>query len=698
MRSPGHALDEDTRAFMEPRFGVDLSGVRVHTDARAAESARAVQAHAYTVGQDIVFAPNRFAPGTGSGRELLAHELAHTVQQRGGDGAAPLDAPGSLHESTARSAASDVVAGNAVNSSLPSAGVGLSRSPDDERAKAVAEAEAMLKKMEEDEAETARQEAEDEAKAERRRQEILHPSMSLIKHDPKFEASQITDEQIYNTPDQLREKAVAEAEALLKKWEEEEKEEAEADQAQQEAEEQSRAAIFQSPSWSLHDDPLYQESMQLEAEIQELTREKTPADLEYWERLERDEPESLLDTPILIGNETKYVRRWREVTIEGVGDQGDRTEHVPNHYWQMSGSGLRGYLEYIVGPLTPFEESLTRGGPDLPTQFTPVDAGGELGYYEVTGGSGNRHHKIYNRDGSIHKEWYSEAALINMGIGPLVLLLPGVRPGLKQAGTAVGRGGLAAGRTAIRAGRRVLKPVKKALQKAAISTRLAIGRAEAGAVSTAPTALGGFASRNSVTLVTGRSGAASVSSVAADESAVAAVTSSTARAASTSATTRVAATESTATTAGATTTGAEATLPAAAIIGDAIPQEIAAESSSEITAPISNMSAPMGEEVGDYIINGDKGLVGSTFERNILGLRLKVPTPKDSPIRIGPIMQLFRLMIAEAKAAGATELRITGLAIRNPNVMKLQAFIEKRFGGRATTLGGMTKEFVIPVR
>ena len=61
-------------------------------------------------------------------------------------------------------------------------------------------------------------------------------------------------------------------------------------------------------------------------------------------------------------------------------------------------------------------------------------------------------------------------------------------------------------------------------------------------------------------------------------------------------------------------------------------------------------------------------------------------------------MQLFRLMIAEAKAAGATELRITGLAIRNPNVMKLQGFIEKRFGGRATTLGGMTKEFVIPVR
>ncbi len=68
---------------MERRFGQDFSGVRVHDGAAAAESARAVSAQAYTVGQDIVFGSGRYAPHSHSGRHLLAHELAHTVQQRG---------------------------------------------------------------------------------------------------------------------------------------------------------------------------------------------------------------------------------------------------------------------------------------------------------------------------------------------------------------------------------------------------------------------------------------------------------------------------------------------------------------------------------------------------------------------------------------------------------------------------------------
>jgi hypothetical protein len=83
LRSPGQPLDAATRAHMEPRFGCDFSRVRVHTDARAAESARAVHALAYTVGRDVVFGPGQYAPGTQVGRRLLAHELAHTVQQRG---------------------------------------------------------------------------------------------------------------------------------------------------------------------------------------------------------------------------------------------------------------------------------------------------------------------------------------------------------------------------------------------------------------------------------------------------------------------------------------------------------------------------------------------------------------------------------------------------------------------------------------
>ena len=81
LSSPGRPLDPATRAFMEPHFGHDFSRVRVHTDDRAAASARAVQARAYTVGADVVFDAGQYAPGTEAGRRLLAHELTHVVQQ-----------------------------------------------------------------------------------------------------------------------------------------------------------------------------------------------------------------------------------------------------------------------------------------------------------------------------------------------------------------------------------------------------------------------------------------------------------------------------------------------------------------------------------------------------------------------------------------------------------------------------------------
>ncbi|MEK6300587.1 MAG: DUF4157 domain-containing protein [Acidobacteriota bacterium] len=81
LRSPGQPLDANTRAFMEPRLGHDFSGVRVHTDARAEESARAVHAQAFTVGRNMVFAAGRYSPNPVEGQKLLAHELAHVVQQ-----------------------------------------------------------------------------------------------------------------------------------------------------------------------------------------------------------------------------------------------------------------------------------------------------------------------------------------------------------------------------------------------------------------------------------------------------------------------------------------------------------------------------------------------------------------------------------------------------------------------------------------
>jgi hypothetical protein len=82
MRSPGHALDGGTRAFFEPRFQRDLSGVRIHTDSHAAESAAALRAHAYTLGNDIWFGAGKYAPDSHDGRHLLAHEMAHTFQQQ----------------------------------------------------------------------------------------------------------------------------------------------------------------------------------------------------------------------------------------------------------------------------------------------------------------------------------------------------------------------------------------------------------------------------------------------------------------------------------------------------------------------------------------------------------------------------------------------------------------------------------------
>jgi hypothetical protein len=114
LRSSGQSLDSAARAALEPRFGHDFSRVRVHSDARAAESARAVGALAYTVGRDIVFDSGCYAPRSTQGQRLLAHELAHVVQQDQDGGAGlpgpiRLGEPDSPAEAQAQSAAQDGV-------------------------------------------------------------------------------------------------------------------------------------------------------------------------------------------------------------------------------------------------------------------------------------------------------------------------------------------------------------------------------------------------------------------------------------------------------------------------------------------------------------------------------------------------------------------------------------------------------------
>jgi hypothetical protein len=81
LSSPGEPLEPAARDFMEPRLGRELGQVRIHRDERAAESARSVNARAYTVGTHVVFGAGEYAPSGDAGRRLLAHEMAHVVQQ-----------------------------------------------------------------------------------------------------------------------------------------------------------------------------------------------------------------------------------------------------------------------------------------------------------------------------------------------------------------------------------------------------------------------------------------------------------------------------------------------------------------------------------------------------------------------------------------------------------------------------------------
>jgi Domain of unknown function (DUF4157) len=114
LRSPGQSLNTETRAFMEPRFGHDFSHVRVHADTKAAKSAHAVNAMAYTVGRNVVFGAEQYRPGTNAGRQLLAHELTHVAQQRAIADPAPRElAIGPTHDIHEHEA--DVAAAQAMN-------------------------------------------------------------------------------------------------------------------------------------------------------------------------------------------------------------------------------------------------------------------------------------------------------------------------------------------------------------------------------------------------------------------------------------------------------------------------------------------------------------------------------------------------------------------------------------------------------
>ena len=119
--SGGSPLDRDTRGFMESSLGADFSDVRVHTDSKASESAKSVQAHAYTVGNDVVFQSGKYEPQSESGQRMLAHELTHVVQQRSGP-VAGTPAPGGIkisHPSDSFEQAAESNAARVMSSATP---------------------------------------------------------------------------------------------------------------------------------------------------------------------------------------------------------------------------------------------------------------------------------------------------------------------------------------------------------------------------------------------------------------------------------------------------------------------------------------------------------------------------------------------------------------------------------------------------
>lgn len=123
----GRPLDPDVRTDMEGRLGADFGDVRVHTDGAAAESARSVGAHAYTVGSNIVFQRDAYDTSSTAGRTTLAHELTHVVQQRSGPvdgtptgGGISVSDPGDRYETAAASNAERVMAGPSPAAAAPS--------------------------------------------------------------------------------------------------------------------------------------------------------------------------------------------------------------------------------------------------------------------------------------------------------------------------------------------------------------------------------------------------------------------------------------------------------------------------------------------------------------------------------------------------------------------------------------------------
>jgi hypothetical protein len=137
--SGGRPLEPDVRTDMETRLGHDFSDVRIHDDSAAANSAKAVNAHAYTVGSNVVFQRDRYDPSSAEGKTTLAHELTHVIQQRSGPvegtsapGGIKVSDPSDRFEREASANADRVMAGPAPVQTLAASGPAVQRQPQEE--------------------------------------------------------------------------------------------------------------------------------------------------------------------------------------------------------------------------------------------------------------------------------------------------------------------------------------------------------------------------------------------------------------------------------------------------------------------------------------------------------------------------------------------------------------------------------------
>lgn len=137
----GSPLEPGARNFLEDRMGADFSDVRVHTGGRADESARSINAQAYTVGTDVVFRSGAYEPDTPGGRHVLAHELAHVMQQKAGPvsgtpapGGISISNPSDSFEQSAERSAAQAMSGGPVQTMPAGGGEGITaqRAADDE--------------------------------------------------------------------------------------------------------------------------------------------------------------------------------------------------------------------------------------------------------------------------------------------------------------------------------------------------------------------------------------------------------------------------------------------------------------------------------------------------------------------------------------------------------------------------------------